>query len=69
MPASAAHHRVEHPLVRLALELLLVVIAKIAALLLIWHLLFSPHPKPDASADAIAKRLAPSAQPTQEARP
>jgi hypothetical protein len=48
------------PLRRLTLELLAIVALKIAALMLIWWVAFAPHPKPDASADAIAHRLAPS---------
>jgi len=48
------------PLRRLTVELALVILAKLAFLMLIWWLLFAPHPKPDASADAIARRLAPS---------
>lgn len=52
------------PLRRLTVELALVILAKLAFLMLIWWLIFAPHPKPDASADAIARRLAPSsAQP------
>jgi hypothetical protein len=68
-PASVTHQRVARPLHRLALELGLVIIAKISFLLLIWWLLFLPHPKPDASADAIAKRLAPAAPTTPESSP
>jgi hypothetical protein len=57
------------PLHRLTFELALVVVAKIAFLMLIWWLLFSPHPKPDASADAIAHRLAPISTPTPKVQP
>jgi hypothetical protein len=49
------------PLQRLTLELAVVAMAKIAFLTLIWWLIFSPHPKPDASAAAIAHRFAPIA--------
>ncbi|MBB6241290.1 hypothetical protein HDE79_000724 [Rhodanobacter sp. MP1X3] len=60
-PSSFWSHRASRrPLRRLALELVLVIFAKLAFLMLIWWLLFAPHPKPDASADAIARRLAPS---------
>jgi len=44
-------------------------VAKIAFLMLIWWLLFAPHPKPDVSADAIARQLAPSAQAPPQAQP
>ncbi len=56
-PAKTYGHR---PLQRLTIELVFVILAKLAFLMLIWWLLFAPHPKPDASADAIARRLAPS---------
>ena len=54
------------PLRRLTLELFGVVGLKLAVLMLIWWVAFAPHPRPDASADAIAHRLAPSSpcQPT-----
>ncbi len=48
------------PLRRLTLELLCVILAKLVLLMLIWWLIFAPHPKPDTSANAIARRLAPS---------
>lgn len=51
---------VRRPLRRLTVELALVILAKLAFLMLIWWLVFAPHPKPDASAEAIARRLAPS---------
>jgi len=59
---SAKHARKfgRRPLRRLTVELALVILAKLVFLMLIWWLLFAPHPKPDASADAIARRLAPS---------
>ena len=53
------------PLQRLTVELALVIVAKLAFLMLIWWLIFAPHPKPDASADAIARRLAPSTNPPE----
>jgi len=58
--AKAASKLGRRPLRRLTVELALVILAKLAFLMLIWWLLFAPHPKPDASADAIARRLAPS---------
>jgi hypothetical protein len=50
------------PLRRLTVELFAIVALKIALLMVIWWVAFAPHPKPDASADAIAHRLAPSSQ-------
>lgn len=49
------------PLHLLTLELFVVTALKIALLSLIWWLLFAPHPKPDTSPVAIARRLAPAA--------
>ncbi|WP_458072197.1 cytochrome oxidase putative small subunit CydP [Rhodanobacter sp. BL-MT-08] len=63
MTFAAAFAR--RPLRRLTVELALVIFAKLAFLMLIWWLIFAPHPKPDASADAIARRLAPSTNPTE----
>ena len=57
------------PLRRLTVELALVIAAKLAFLMLIWWLIFAPHPKPDVSADAIARQLAPSAQAPPQAQP
>jgi len=56
-PASSS----PRPLHRLTLELFAVVALKIALLMLIWWLLFAPHPKPDTRPAAIARRLAPAA--------
>jgi len=49
------------PLRRLTLELFVIIALKIVLLMLIWWLLFAPHPKPDTSPSAIARRLAPAA--------
>ncbi len=57
------------PLRRLTLELFGIVALKIAALTLIWWVVFAPQPKPDASPDAIAHRLAPTSQTPTEAQP
>jgi hypothetical protein len=56
------------PLRRLTLELFGVIALKIAALTLIWWVVFAPQPKPDVSPAAIADRLAPAHTPP-EARP
>ncbi|WP_281850508.1 cytochrome oxidase putative small subunit CydP [Dyella sp. GSA-30] len=48
------------PLRRLALELILLVIVKIAVLTLIWWVAIAPHPRPDASPQAIEHLLAPA---------
>lgn len=62
------HVSPRRPLRRLTLELFGVVALKIGVLMLIWWVAFAPHPKPDASSDAIAHRLAPTSQ-TPEGRP
>ena len=50
------------PLRRLTIELFGVITLKIALLTLIWWVAFAPQPKPDASPDAIAHRMAPTVQ-------
>ncbi|WP_158880244.1 cytochrome oxidase putative small subunit CydP [Rhodanobacter sp. L36] len=60
--SSAKTSIARRPLRRLTLELLGIVVLKITVLMVIWWVAFAPHPKPDASADAIAQRLAPSSQ-------
>ncbi|RCS29709.1 hypothetical protein DEO45_11220 [Rhodanobacter denitrificans] len=57
------------PLRRLTLELFGIVALKIAALALIWWVVFAPQPKPDASPGAIAQRLAPTVHAPPEAQP
>jgi hypothetical protein len=57
------------PLRRLSLELFAIIALKIAALTLIWWVVFAPQPKPDTSAEAIAQRLAPTSHATPEGRP
>ena len=57
------------PLRRLTLELFCIVALKIAALVLIWWVVFAPQPKPDVSPGAIAQRLAPAVSAPPEAHP
>ncbi|MBQ4855408.1 hypothetical protein IMW82_12085 [Rhodanobacter sp. B2A1Ga4] len=57
------------PLRRLTLELFGIVALKIAALTLIWWVVFAPQPKPDVSPAAIAQRLAPTAHAPSETQP
>jgi hypothetical protein len=45
---------------RLSIELVLIVIAKIAALTLIWWIVAAHYPRPDTRPAAIAHLLAPS---------
>jgi len=54
---------------RLTLELFGIVALKIAALVLIWWVVFAPQPKPDVSPGAIAQRLAPAVSAPSEAQP
>lgn len=62
-------HMPHQPLRRLTLELFGVIALKIAALALLWWVVFAPQPKPDASAGAIAHRLAPASQSPTEGPP
>ncbi|KRE89865.1 hypothetical protein ASG87_02635 [Frateuria sp. Soil773] len=48
------------PLRRLGVELVLLVVAKIALLTLIWWVAIAPHPKPDTRPAAIERLLAPA---------
>jgi hypothetical protein len=57
------------PLRRLTLELFGIITLKIAALTLIWWVVFAPQPKPDVSPAAIAQRLAPTSQALPEVHP
>jgi hypothetical protein len=57
------------PLRRLTFELFGIVVLKIAALTLIWWVVFAPQPKPDVSPGAIAQRLAPATPAPPEAQP
>ncbi|EIM00882.1 hypothetical protein RHOFW104T7_08725 [Rhodanobacter thiooxydans] len=57
------------PLRRLTLELFGIVALKVAALTLIWWVVFAPQPKADVSPAAVAQRLAPAAHAPTEARP
>ena len=63
VPASA------RPLRRLTLELFVVIALKIALLVLLWWLLFAPQLKPDVSAAAISRLLAPTAPDAPADRP
>jgi hypothetical protein len=73
MPRSSVepdrHVPPHRPLHRLTLELFGVVALKIAALALIWWVVFAPQPKPDVSPGAIAQRLAPAVSAPSEAQP
>ena len=57
------------PLRRLTVELFAIVALKIAALTLIWWVVFAPQPKPDVSPAAISQLLAPTSHAAPEARP
>ncbi len=57
------------PLRRLTLELFGIVALKLAALTLIWWMVFAPQPKPDVSPAAVAQRLAPASPAPPEAQP
>ncbi len=63
------HTPPQRPLRRLGGELLGLVGLKIVLLSLLWWLVFAPHPKPDASPEAISLRLAPASHAPTEDRP
>ncbi|TCV92105.1 hypothetical protein EC912_10899 [Luteibacter rhizovicinus] len=52
------------PLPRLALELAVIVVIKLAALMLIWYVAIRPLPRADTSPDAMGKVLAPASSAT-----
>lgn len=49
---------------RLTLELIVIVVVKIAALSLLWWVAFAPYPKPDRGHDAIERLLSPTVTPS-----
>lgn len=57
-----------HPLRQLSVELILIVLAKIAFFLLIWWFVAAHYPRPDTAPAAIEHLLAPSTSPTPEAK-
>ena len=63
------HYRPARPLRRLTLELFAVILLKVAALTVIWWVVFAPQPRPDVSPAAIAERLAPTNSAAQESHP
>lgn len=72
IPFATTPGPVRRRLRRLAWELVLIVIAKVAVLCFIWWLVIHPHPRPDASPAALDRLLAPagsSPPPSQEAKP
>ncbi|MFK2873894.1 cytochrome oxidase putative small subunit CydP [Dyella lipolytica] len=68
--AGSDHHPPpRRPLRRLSVELILIVLAKIAFLSLIWWIVASHYPRPDTRPAAIEHLLAPSPSTTPEAKP
>ncbi len=68
-PAESLRETVSaRPLRRLSVELVALVLAKIALLALLWWLVFAPQPKPDSSPAAIERLLAPAASPAPPAQ-
>ncbi|HEX7814915.1 cytochrome oxidase putative small subunit CydP [Dyella sp.] len=59
-PVVAIDNTPRRPLRRLGIKLVLLVVAKILVLTLIWWVAIAPHPRPDASPQAIEHLLAPS---------
>jgi len=70
LPAEPDHTTpTRRTLRRLSVELILIVLAKIALLTLIWWVAIAPHPRPDTSPAAISRLLGPSSSPSPEANP
>ncbi len=70
MSTSTASQPAEpRPLRRLAIELVLIVIAKLALLTLIWWVAIAPHPRPDTRPAAIERLLAPAASTSSHESP
>ena len=61
--------RDKKPLPRLALELSLIVVAKLALLMLIWYVAIRPLPRADVSPAGVGKMLAPASTSTQGTKP
>ncbi|HEY4091124.1 MAG TPA: hypothetical protein VGN46_06380 [Luteibacter sp.] len=57
------------PLPRLALELSVIVVAKLALLMLIWYVAIRPLPRADVSPAGVGRVLAPASASTQETKP
>ncbi|MFC5742756.1 cytochrome oxidase putative small subunit CydP [Dyella tabacisoli] len=60
MSMSLTQAKQTRPLRRLAVELILIVVAKVALLSLIWWVAIAPHPRPDTRPEAIEHLLAPA---------
>ncbi|WP_063573152.1 MULTISPECIES: cytochrome oxidase putative small subunit CydP [Luteibacter] len=61
--------RDKKPLPRLALELSLIVVAKLALLMLIWYVAIRPLPRADVSPAGVGRMLAPASASTQGSQP
>jgi hypothetical protein len=63
------HRWRDKPLPRLALELSVIVVAKLALLMLIWYVAIRPLPRADVSPAGVGKALAPASASPQETKP
>lgn len=59
----------DKPLKRLALELSLIVVAKLAVLMLIWYVAIRPLPRADVTPAGVGHMLAPASASSQGASP
>ncbi|MEX1827860.1 cytochrome oxidase putative small subunit CydP [Luteibacter sp. CQ10] len=59
----------DKPLKRLAVELSLIVVAKLALLMLIWYVAIRPLPRADVSPAGVDRMLAPASASTQGTSP
>ncbi|PTR23981.1 hypothetical protein C8J98_11369 [Luteibacter sp. OK325] len=69
VPPRRRRWRDKKPLPRLALELSLIVVAKLALLMLIWYVAIRPLPRADVSPAGVGRMLAPASASTQGSQP
>jgi hypothetical protein len=69
VPPRRLRWRDKKPLPRLALELSLIVVAKLALLMLIWYVAIRPLPRADVSPTGVGRMLAPASASTQGSKP
>lgn len=69
VPPMRRRWRDKKPLPRLALELSLIVVAKLALLMLIWYVAIRPLPRADVSPAGVGRMLAPAPASTQGSKP
>jgi len=69
VPPMRRRWRDKKPLPRLALELSVIVVAKLALLMLIWYVAIRPLPRADVSPAGVGRMLAPASASTLGTKP